>query len=282
MYSLQLKMKHSIIYIFILFISCNLTKVPKKRLSQYQLDNKYEFINDRLEVRLNNTLQCPIRIWILSKDIKLKAHFDTINPITLKPLEDSVINVETNNVNIKEVVFASRLGDINEIVNISKVELPFQKYKEYRFVQGYNSSPTHNTDWSRYAMDFGLAIGDTICSATSGYVVGVIEDHKRGGVGSEWKNFGNFITIYDQSTGLYTRYAHLKYKGSFVSVGDKIEVGQAIGLAGMTGQTNIEHLHFNCLKPIYSQDGLISIPLDSIGEYRISEMKRNDLIINKN
>lgn len=259
---------------------CNTSKVPTAQISQYELVNKYKLENDKLEVYIQNTLRCPVRFWIQPKDIKLKRHFDTLNPITLKPLKDSTITVKVNNLKKEEITFASRLGDTNQLIAVNKVELPFQKNKEYKLIQGYNSNPTHNTDWSRYALDFGLAIGDTICSATPGYVVGVVEDYKYGGEGKEWKSFGNYITIYDKSSGLYTQYVHLKYKSSLVNIGDKVEAGQSIGLAGMTGRTNIEHLHFNCLKPVHSEDGLISIPIDSIGRYKVSNLKRNEVLRN--
>ncbi len=271
-------MKYSIVYVFILLVGCNTIKIPKKRLNQYTLDYQYEFKVDRLEVYLSNPLKCPVRIWVQPADAKLRAVFDAMNPVILKPLADSVISVETHNVLTREIGFASRLGDPNRPLKVRQVELPFPENRAYPLVQGYNSTPTHNTDWSKYALDFGLAIGDTICAATPGYVVGLIEDYKYGGEGDEWKNYGNFITIYDETTGLYTQYAHLYHKGSLVNMGDKIEVGQKIGIAGMTGQTNIEHLHFNCLKPVNSEDGLISIPIDSIGQHRISDLKRNEMV----
>jgi len=260
--------------------ACNSSKVPRERISQYNLVTKFSFRNNELEVYIQNTLRCPVRFWVQPKDLGLKSHFDNLNPIRLNPLQDSLITVEVNNLETEEISFASRLGDTNQLITANRVELPFLRNKEYKLIQGYNSNPTHNTDWSRYALDFGLAIGDTICAATPGYVVGVVEDYKYGGEGREWKNFGNFITIYDISSGLYTQYAHLKYKGSLVNVGDEVEAGQIIGLAGMTGRTNIEHLHFNCLKPVNSQDGLISIPMDSIGRYKASDLKRNVVLRN--
>ena len=45
-------------------------------------------------------------------------------------------------------------------------------------------------------------------------------------------------------------------------------------------RTNIEHLHFNCLKPIDSKDELISIPIDSIGKYKIADLERYDVLRN--
>lgn len=274
-------MKYIALSFLVLMIGCNTARIPKAQLSQYELNHIYKFENDSLKVFLKNTLHCPVRIWIQPQDKELKTYFDQINPILLGSLTDSIITVETNTAE-KEIYFASRLGDPNRILTVKEVKLPFPKNREYRFIQGYNSNPTHNTDWSKYALDFGLAIGDTVCSATSGHVVGVIEDYKYGGPEEKWKNYGNFITIYDPSTGLYTQYVHLNYKGSFVKVGDRVESGQKIGIVGMTGQTNIPHLHLNCLQPIDSEQGLISIPLDRIGGYRISDLKRNDLVKNKN
>lgn len=264
----------------ILLTSCKTVKIPKTSLSQYYGKVKwdYRFVGNELELKLKNDLYCPVRIWVQPRDSQLLKYFDLMNPIVLKPLEKKVVQAEANGVKAVEIDFASRLGDTSQIITAKKVELPFLNGKKYKFIQGYNSNPTHNTDWSRYALDFGLPIGDTICSATQGYVVGVVEGYKYGGIGKEWKNYGNFITIYDPQTGLYTQYAHLKYNGSYVEVGDKVKAGQIIGIAGMTGQTNIEHLHFNCLKPAHSEAGLISIPIDSIGNYKVSEIVRNDFV----
>jgi hypothetical protein len=216
-----------------------------------------------------------MRIWVQSDDEKIKKHFDRVNPFTLGPLEDTLIKVKLKNLELKEVHFASRFGDTSEIVVNRKVDLPFQEGKSYSLIQGNNSTPTHNSDWSRYAFDFSLAEGDTICAATNGFVVGVVEAYKYGGGQEKWRDFANLITIYDPETALFTQYVHLDYNGSLVEVGDSVSVGQKIGIAGMTGYTNIEHLHFNCLKPIHSQDGLISVPVDMIGPYKASELKRN-------
>jgi len=271
------------IILILLFLSgCRTAELPKERFSQFRLNINYEFQESELSINLKNPLHSPVRIWVQSEDIGLKSYFDKINPITLSPLKDSLLTINVSDIEIRELHFAARLGDTSKQINIGKVDLPFQRNKSYKLIQGPNSEPTHNTDWSRYALDFGLSIGDTVCAAMDGYVVGVVEDYKSGGAGKEWKNYGNFITIYDPESGVYTQYVHLDYKGSFVNVGDKVVRGQIIGISGMTGQTTVEHLHFNCLKPSHSEDGLISIPIDSIGKYKISELKRYQLITIEN
>lgn len=262
-------------------LSCSFSKPPNVIYQQYQLDYAYAIQPEKVEVSLKNTIPCPVRIWVQPEDSIWKTHFDALNPIVLQAYEETTLWIPKNHLpKSSQVKFGSRLGDLTTPINLQKVELPFLKGKEYTLIQGYNSMPTHNTDWSRYALDFGLAVGDTICSAADGFVVGVIEDYKRGGAGREWKDFGNFICIYHPSSGIFTQYAHLMYKGSFVEVGDKVKAGQKIGLAGRTGQTNIEHLHFNCLKPENSEAGLISIPIDSIGPYRTADLKRHQVIRN--
>lgn len=260
--------------------SCKINELPKAQLSQFRLDIDYEFLENGLSLTLKNPLHCPVRIWVKSEDSRLKSHFDKINPITLSPLKDSLFTIGVTVAEITELDFAARLGDTSKQINIGKVDLPFQRNKSYKLNQGPNSEPTHNTDWSRYALDFGLSIGDTICAAMDGYVVGVVEGYKAGGAGKKWKNYGNFITTYNSESGVFNQYVHLDYKGSFVDVGDKVVRGQIIGISGMTGQTTGEHLHFNCLKPVHSEDGLISIPIDSIGKYKFSELKRNQMLTN--
>lgn len=274
-------MKYLSFLVILLMAGYSCKTLPKEKLPQYHLNNSYTFNGNELTVELVNTLRCPMRIWIQSDDDHIKTHFNQINPFTLGPLEDTLIKVNLKNVALKEVHFASRFGDTSETVTNQKVELPFQKGKSYSLIQGNTSTPTHNTDWSRYAFDFGLAVGDTICAATNGFVVGVVEDYKYGGKQEKWRDFANLITVYEPETGLFTQYVHLDYKGSLVAVGDRVSLGQEIGIAGMTGFTNIEHLHFNCLKPIHSQDGLISVPLDSIGTYKVADLRRNQKIKNK-
>jgi hypothetical protein len=272
-------------YVVLLFLfigSCKINHLPKERYSQFNLDVNYEFQENTLTLSLGNPLYCPLRIWVKSDDSKLKSQFENINPIVLPPLTDTLYVLSIPETEVRELGFAARLGDTSIEAEISKVELPFPRNQSYPLIQGPDSEPTHNTDGARFALDFGLSIGDTVCASTDGYVVGVIEDYRLGGTGNEWKDYGNFITIYDPESGVFTQYVHLDYKGSFVNVGDNVASGQEIGISGMTGQTNIEHLHFNCLKASDTENGLISIPLDSIGPYQISELKRNQWVTNRN
>lgn len=273
-------MKYISILLISLLLGCIAPNIPKEKLSQYIFEPDYKFAEGKLQVNMTNTLMCPMRIWVQSEDPTIASYFKDINPVLLRPQTDTIIVADIDSVKTKELVFAFRLGDDKKTVTVGKIGLPFQKGQEYRLIQGYNSTPTHNTDWSRYAMDFDLATGDTICAATSGFVVGVVDGYKHGGKDRRWKDYANFITLYDPTTGLFTQYVHLKFEGSLVRSGDKVSQGQPIGISGMTGWTTIEHVHFNCLQPVHSSDGLQSIRMDSIGNYKISEINRYDVISN--
>ena len=236
---------------------------------------------NQLRVDLQNTLFSPLRIQLVSFDPQLQDRFDSLDLLLLSPGQDTVLFFDEVNDPNPDVRFSSILGDLNYPTNLSSIGLPFQVGKTYQIVQAYNSMPTHNSNYSRYAIDFNLAVNDTICAATDGYVVGVVKDFKYGGPGPEWRRFGNFITIFDPISGLYTQYAHLVHKGSFVKVGDRVKRGDPIGLSGMTGQTNIQHLHFNCLIPVDSEDGLISVPIEFLSGYKGVDLRRGDFVTNK-
>ncbi|MAY83309.1 MAG: hypothetical protein CMP59_04170 [Flavobacteriales bacterium] len=278
---LKNRAKHVLIILsFIFFEACNMTKLPEEKLYQFSLDSDIEITDQALKIQFKNPLKCPIRIWIQSDDPEIKSFFQDLLPLRMQAESDTNLVYEIKGLEAEDLRFAVRLGNDQEKVNVSKVDLPFPKHKAYPLIQGYNSTPSHNTNYSKYALDFGLSVGDTICAATYGYVVGVIEDYQYGGPDKKWRDFANVITIYEPVTSLFTQYVHLDHKGSLVEVGDQVYAGQKIGIAGMTGYTNVPHLHFNCLEPNLSEDGLISIPLDSIGNYKLSNLKRGQLISN--
>ena len=271
-------MKTFVFLLLVLLSGCSVHRLPNQRFSQYEYGKAYTFRDGGLEVSLDNPLHCPLRVWIKSEDGELSARLDAVNPVVLPPRTDTLLFFERAGALPSPVEFASRLGDTSQTIVSDQLELPFQKGKTYAIIQGNNSTPTHNTKFSRYAVDFGLSTGDTVCAATDGWVIGVVEDYRYGGEDPKWKPFSNFITIYTPRNGWFTQYVHLDHQGSFVEVGEQVRAGQSIGLSGMTGQTNIEHLHFNCLVPEHSYDGLRSVPVVFREGYSSTALQRNQLV----
>lgn len=109
-------------------------------------------------------------------------------------------------------------------------------------------------------------------------MVGVVKEHQYGGKDKKWRDYANFITIYHPHSGLFTQYAHLAHKGSFVTVGDSVTRGQAIGLSGKTGWTSIPHLHFNVLVPADSPEGLHSVEISFLEGYDGARLRTNDVV----
>jgi murein DD-endopeptidase MepM/ murein hydrolase activator NlpD len=84
-------------------------------------------------------------------------------------------------------------------------------------------------------IDFSGKHGSVIQAIAEGVVIWA---GKRG-------NYGNLVEI-DHGAGYVTRYAHMSEV--VVSVGDKVEKAQQIGIMGKTGRATSEHLHFEVLK----------------------------------
>jgi len=273
-------MRKTISYILgmLLVIGCSKNnKLPLEKYYQFTFPAKYSYHNDTLRVEITNPLNCPLRISISSPDKSLLDIVAKFGTLTLKEKSDTIINYYLKVQ--KEIIlkFDSEVGDLNKEIIKEKFSLPFPKNRSYKIIQGYNGSHSHNTDYARYAIDFSLKIGDTVCSAADGYVVGVIKDYKLAGKTKEWVDYSNYITIYHPQRGVFTQYVHLIKNGSFVKVGDTVTKGQPIGLSGMTGYTTVPHLHFSVLKPD-KNEGLVSTDFEFEEGYKGAELTKNTTV----
>jgi murein DD-endopeptidase MepM/ murein hydrolase activator NlpD len=197
----------------------------------------------------------------------------------LSELKDSTFFIPVPQIKDKPLLsFGIRFGDISKKVEKRPLAFPFPKGKTYKVLQGYMGSFSHNDKISRYAIDFSLSIGDIICAADNGFVVGVIQTSKRSGKSEKYINEANYITLYHPETGLYTQYVHLEYQGSFVQIGDAVKKGHPIGRIGLSGFTTGPHLHFNVLQP--KAEDWVSTPIDFEKGYRAIDLKKGQRITN--
>ena len=215
--------------------------------------------NDSTYIRLKNPVKVPLVFFISKKNTEqplihytLKAEFDTTfafsnNELSLSEAEDVSYNIY--------------IGDPKSLLisDSTTYYFPFPKSQSYKVIQGYNGKFSHSSgDYSKYAIDFAMPVGDTVSAARDGVVIGIIEDYNIGGKNKKYRPFANFITLYHSDETL-TQYVHLKHKGALVSLGDTVKALQPIGISGNTGFSGSPHLHFNVLKPVYKS--LISFPI---------------------
>lgn len=253
-------------------------RLPQTKLQQWQDDSWANFEADTITLYLHNPLRCAVRYQLSSTDAAFNQKLKPYAKIILQYRGDTLIKIPAKKPHLQTLHVAKGLGDPAEEVQNNKINLPFLPGKRYTVIQAYNGSFSHTDAYPRYAVDFSLKEGDTVCSAKEGYVVGIIEDYKNGGADKKWRDYANYITIYDPANNRFLQYAHLQQNGVLVEIGDRIESGQPIGLAGHTGWTNIRHLHFNVLKAVDNADWLESIPTDYYEGYSGKDFKQGDVV----
>lgn len=100
---------------------------------------------------------------------------------------------------------------------------------------GYRTHPLLGTRKLHAGIDIGATTGDSVYAAASGVV----------SISEYSSSAGNYILI-NHGGGLSTVYMH--NSKLLVSVGDQVEKGQKIALAGSTGWSTGAHLHFGVRK----------------------------------
>lgn len=94
--------------------------------------------------------------------------------------------------------------------------------------------------------------GDEIHSATAGKVVSVVDNIPNTPAGAfppaitAERAGGNHVVV-SFAGGHYAFYAHLQPGTVRVHVGEKVKVGQVLGLLGNSGNSNAPHLHFHVM-----------------------------------
>jgi len=123
--------------------------------------------------------------------------------------------------------------------------LPFKKKDLIKAI----SHPKAHFAHFKEAIDFILPGGTILLAPKAGKVVDIKVDSKEGGADPKYNDmkYLNYMTI-QHSSGEFSQYAHLKYKGSLVKLGDEVKQGQPIALSGNTGFTTAPHLHFHIFK----------------------------------
>jgi len=104
---------------------------------------------------------------------------------------------------------------------------------------GYRVHPVYGDTRYHSGIDIGASFGDTIMAAASGTVIYVetpVPGQNYGGTG-----YGNYMII-DHGNGVTTLYGHCQ--NVYVTTGQYVSAGEAIGTVGSTGTSTGSHLHF--------------------------------------
>lgn len=131
----------------------------------------------------------------------------------------------------------------------SAYKLPWRSGAK-RFVGQGNRSFTSHRGSHLFAWDFWMPIGTEVVAARAGIVVDI--DDGSDGIGLH----SNDVVI-EHEEGTRAHYAHVRYRGALVKVGDRVEQGQLIALSGMVGQTLNPHLHFF----VTDRAGMAAVPV---------------------
>jgi murein DD-endopeptidase MepM/ murein hydrolase activator NlpD len=256
-------MEKYIFFSVLLFLgSCSLPK-PVSLPPALSFD-EYRLTSDSLIITVKKEIPGPVYFRMVSEQAELSEALEPLMPLVLTD-EDPVQQIEVaHGVGDTTAVRAglSSSGGYGDPYAVWDTSLlyawPFPRGKSYKIIQGYNGSFSHNKVDSRYAVDFSLAVGDTVCAAQDGLVMSVLQENTIGGRTLKYRPYANYITLY-HADGLITQYVHLAPNSALVEAGDEVKKGQPIGLSGETGFTDGPHLHFNVYRP--DLEGTKSAPI---------------------
>lgn len=267
-------MQQLLIYILVcLFFNCSKSDNNRGNVT-------FKYTKDSVFVNYKNDIYCPgfTKIKNLTTDnlkyIQFKAkETKTIAKFSLKE-EDSFSILKKYQFKHYYGYYEKQKQAYDTLFNYA---LPFPKGKQYKIIQGYNGNFTHNTNFSRYTIDFNLQVGDTITAARDGIIIKIVSRHNKQGTTKKYRPFGNHLLVWhDDNT--FSQYVHLKQYGSLVKVGDSVKENQPIAISGFTGLTTTPHLHFGVFKA--TKNGLESIPV-VLNSIKGNHYKNNKLIKNE-
>ncbi|MEM7656123.1 MAG: M23 family metallopeptidase [Bacteroidota bacterium] len=222
-----------------------------------------ELRGDSMAFFLRNELDCPIQVKMEEKE---GTRWLAEPQFSLVEAKDSaeLLTVDLQGQDSSEVAQAFSVvsyyshPDLLNIDSAYAYAFPFPESARYQIMQGYGGSFSHTSEYSYYAIDFNLGVGDTICAAREGIVIEAIEGNHIGGGNRKYRPYANVLTIF-HSDGTLGQYVHLAPNGALVELGDSVKRKQPVGISGLTGFTSAPHLHFAVIQPL--KGGAKSMPV---------------------
>ncbi len=202
-------------------------------------------------LKAKNLLPVDVRLIITdSLDSKTYILPTGKNPQTVLRLNDVTASDTSSLLNNYQMTIRIGTGEKLKVKKY-RYQLPFPRNRRYEVIQSFNGTFSHDSDHSRYAVDFRMPVGDTICASRDGLVVWTEDQYEEGGNDRSLINQANRIMIMHDD-GTIGTYVHLVKNGVFVEIGDQVNTGTPIGLSGNSGFTSTPHLHFVVLEDVHS------------------------------
>ena len=230
---------------FFYFIIITLFAQPKIKFSAQKTDKG-------ISIFVSNSEYCPVSAQVSFNISNLSISTGTQTIFVIPAKANNFLITELQKIDAYKAYkysykFKSNFGDITlqSYDSAYEYDLPFTKGNSFKLHQGYFGSFSHQNE---NALDFTMPEGTEVAAARDGIVVSVVQNNTTSCPNKSCIQYNNYITIY-QADGTFANYAHLKYKGSKVNIGDSVKQGDIIALSGNTGFTSGPHLHFVCYLP---------------------------------
>lgn len=112
----------------------------------------------------------------------------------------------------------------------------------YLCTQGFGGAFTHFLRHTHHAVDFACPCGTPVTAIGAGTVVEVRDGNAAGGIHVS-RLFGWNSVMVEMAGGVHAEYVHIMKGSVKVAVGERVESGQVICLAGDVGFCPSPHLH---------------------------------------
>jgi murein DD-endopeptidase MepM/ murein hydrolase activator NlpD len=233
-----------------------LSRAPVARERVTNADGSVTFV-------LRNLLHAPVTV-VIEPGEGRSASLTMLSPLhtTIGPLKRlEVANIRsTDPLEPGEVDFtySSVIGDPAAVHDDRVVYAwPFPPNAVAHLSQG-PGGPTHRSLFSRYAIDLAVPEGTPVLAARAGVVVFLENRYFESGMDiDKYLTRSNQVRILHDD-GSMSSYGHLYPDSIDLEPGQRVEVGEQIGLSGNTGYSSGPHLHFVVL--VHRDMGMVSVP----------------------